>query len=136
LTRSEQAAANRKEIDRLAGKPASDYPTEESFPMNWDKRLPQATLDAINREAKAFKVPAELLARIMWKESGFNEQAGVKEKYRGQGIAGITDIAMRQLIQNRLEAAQRDQNNYQCLPKRRADYRVDPRLGSSSGLSG
>jgi len=111
LSRQEQAAANKKEIDRLAGKPASDYPSEESFPADWEKRLPQATLDAITREAKAFKVPPELLARIMWKESKFNEQAGVKEKHPGQGIAGITDIAMRQLIQNRQEAAQRDPNN-------------------------
>jgi Transglycosylase SLT domain len=111
LSRQEQAAANRKEIDRLAGKPASDYPSEESFPADWERRLPQATLDAITREAKAFKVPPELLARIMWKESKFNEQAGVKEKHPGQGIAGITDIAMRQLIQNRQEAAQRDPNN-------------------------
>ncbi|HEY4168968.1 MAG TPA: hypothetical protein VGM96_19420 [Reyranella sp.] len=90
-SRQEQAATNRKEIGRLAGKPASDYPSEESFPENWQARLPQATLDAINREASAFKVPPELLARIMWKESGFNEQAGVKEKYPGQGIAGITE---------------------------------------------
>jgi hypothetical protein len=111
LSRQEQAATNRKEIDRLAGKPASDYPTEKSFPEDWQKRLPQATLDAINREADAFKVPPELLARIMWKESKFEEQAGVMEKKSGQGIAGITDIAMRQLIQNRREAAQRDPDN-------------------------
>lgn len=111
LSRQEQAAANRKEIDRLAGKSASDYPTEKSFPEDWQKRLPQTTLDAINREADAFKVPRELLARIMWKESKFEEQAGVTEKKSGQGIAGITDIAMRQLIQNRLEAAQRDPNS-------------------------
>jgi len=111
LSRSEQAAANRREIDRLAGKPASDYRSEESFPADWEKRLPQATLDAITREAKAFNVPPELLARIMWKESKFRERDGEGTQNSGQGIAGLSGIAMQQLVQNRLEAARRDPDN-------------------------
>jgi hypothetical protein len=112
LHRAQQGAANRKEIDRLAGKPASDYRSEKPFPADWEKRLPQATLDAVNREAKAFKVPPELLARIMWKESKFEERAGETEGHLGQGIAGISNRwAAEQLWKNWREAAQRDPNN-------------------------
>jgi hypothetical protein len=112
LTRQEQAVTNRTEIDRLANKPAADYPSEKSFPADWEKLLPQTTLEAVNREAKAFSVPPELLARIMWKESKFKEDAGVKENYPGQGIAGITNrFAAQQLWDNWLAAAKRDPNN-------------------------
>ena len=110
-----QVSAGRQEIDRLASAPVTDFHKtdrdEQPFPSNWESRLPKETLDAIDSAAETYRVPRELIARILWKESKFDPKSGERTTHEGQGIAGLSSGAMQQLVFNARDAALRDPNN-------------------------
>ena len=94
-----RATAAKQELNRLASEPlAPPKPTEKQpIPADWERQLPKATLDALNANAARFHVPRELLARILWQESGFDEKGGVVANLPGQGIAALTEPTIAEL---------------------------------------
>ena len=122
------AQRNRNTLDNWARIPGSRQKTELPMPEDWRGRLPPAILDAINKEAETYGVPPELLARILWKESTFNEKAGQGTRKQGQGIAGISKDAINQLLKN-------NENN----PERKAELeryaREDARMQALPAIS-
>ncbi len=83
----------RAELDRLARIKTSPRPTDKQFmPEDWERRLSKETLAALDASAKRHDVPRELLARVLWQESGFKEDSNRNKPVgRAKGIAGLED---------------------------------------------
>ncbi len=104
--RDRRATAAKQELNALAAMSMRQEDRKETIPADWERRLQRPTLDALNASAAHYGVPRELLARILWQESDFREDAGVAERNSGQGIAGMTEGAIAEL--KRLASARGD----------------------------
>ena len=96
----EQAAKAKAELDVLASTPrnSADNKYKGPLPADWEKRLPAATLKKLNESAAEYGVPRNLVAAILWEESTFEEKASASPNAEGQGMAGMSLRAQKDLI--------------------------------------
>ena len=91
--RQKLAEERKGELERLAAIKISPQPKDKQLiPADWEQRLSKEAVDALNASAKRYNVPRELLARILWQESGF-DATSKHDRPLGQakGIAGLED---------------------------------------------
>jgi soluble lytic murein transglycosylase-like protein len=97
---AQQAAKAKAELDVLASTPRTqdDDKYKGPLPVDWEKRLPAATLKKLNESAAEYGVPRNLIAAILWEESTFEEKASASSTAEGQGMAGMSLGAQKDLI--------------------------------------
>ena len=97
-TRASKAQQNQQKLQKWAEIPAAKQRDKGPLPADWKTRLTPTALDALYREAATYKVPPEMLAPMIWMESGFKERAGAGSKKEGQGLIGVGNNAINELI--------------------------------------
>lgn len=91
--RKQRAAAAARQLSTYASQPLPPNWPKKPIPADWQQQLPKEVLDSLNSSADRFKVPRELLARILWQESEFG-QTPSNRRAQGQGLAGISTGAI------------------------------------------
>ena len=124
----EQAARAKAELDVLASTPrtSEDNKYKGPLPADWGKRLPADTLKKLNESAAQYGVPRELIAAILWEESTFKEKASAGPTAEGQGMAGMSLGAQKDLITK----AQREKT-----PERESELRTFNRMKGPAAVS-
>jgi soluble lytic murein transglycosylase-like protein len=96
------------------------------LPADWEKRLPADTLKKLDESAAQYGVPRNLIAAILWEESTFKEKASAGPTAEGQGMAGMSLGAQKDLITK----AQRDKN-----PERESELKTFDRMKGPAAVS-
>jgi len=124
----EHAARAKAELDVLASTPrtSDDNKYKGPLPADWEKRLPIDTLKKLNESAAQYGVPRNLIAAILWEESTFKEKASAGPTAEGQGMAGMSLGAQKDLITK----AQREKN-----PERESELRTFDRMKGPAAVS-
>ena len=125
IAQNKRREERRMEFDSWGLEKRPPNAPKQPMPTDWEKKLPAETLKALDDAAERHGIPRELLARILWMESEFKEDAGRDTKATGKGIAGLTPIAINQLIKNappgsarraQLEQYKKDNARMQAAP--------------------
>ena len=118
----------RAQLDRFASTPRTpdDDKYKGPLPADWEKKLPPETLKKLNESAAEYGVPRELIAAILWEESTFKEKAGAGSTAEGQGMAGMSLGAQKDLITK----AQREKK-----PERESELKTFDRMKGPAAVS-
>jgi hypothetical protein len=124
----EHSARAKAELDVLASTPrtSDDNKYKGPLPADWEKRLPADTLKKLDESAAQYGVPRNLIAAILWEESTFKEKASAGPTAEGQGMAGMSLGAQKDLITK----AQRDKN-----PERESELKTFDRMKGPAAVS-